>query len=288
MWLLLEKFYNNERPSDEELKELIKSEWKNYKLTDNIGSFLKQIPKVFLKFTDDNIMEEILLENPLDIQYLENPTDKQKRICLQKDGNVLEYISKPNYNDYLNAIKSTNSEEIYDLIPSELLTDELIYEGLSNNFKLFKKIPEDILKADKVNLSINKGLLMEKNHYFYRNIPKKYITNEIIYNFLVITHGKGLSYLDESEKTRDIIIKSIELSKGVSLQYVNNPDLDIRKKALSYHWEIYQLIKDPTKEEEEMYLELKDKLKEPLCLSNLQQRYLFNLTFSKNFNCEKI
>ena len=273
--LLSKILSDNIRPTDAELNHLVNMEWQHYILDEySQESFLKEIPKMFLKFIDEDLLNKILSKNPLDYQYLENPTYIHKKLCLQKDARVLKYISSPNYEDYLIAIKSKFSEEIYESIPSVCLTDEMIYSGLDTNLKFFKKIPKNLLNREKVLLSIRKCL--SKKPEQFELVPKEYVTPELVNDFLTDTKGEGLKYLDECDMTKENIILSIKLSEGISLRFVKEPDSEMRLLALSYHYDIFQLLNNPTEEEIQMYNEHRIKIQ----YTNELPRFLTRLNFS--------
>jgi hypothetical protein len=54
-------------------------------------------------------------------------------------------------------------------------------------------------------------------------------------------------------------------------------------KALSYHWDIYQLLENPTEEETKLYNELK------LKINGLEfPRFFTNLKFGNKFGLEQV
>jgi hypothetical protein len=243
-----------------------------------------------LKHFSEKQKTRLLKLNVYECEYFDNMTQEEREICYMEDGKLVDsFYNEMTQEELVKVLlrSKTNGENAYKYLDEKMLTKELALKVMQKYPSLWKYIPLTILSKEEKKEGIK--MYFRKNNSFvidkgFENLDEENMSDkELLMCIVENTKGYGLKYIPEKDRTEEMEMRSLELSQGTSLQYIKNPTVEQRMKALSYHWDIYHLLENPTEEETMLYNELKLKIK------GLEiPRFLTKLKFGNNFGLEQL
>lgn len=256
--------------------------------SDDKTSFIDFVGENILEICNEKQLNVILLKFPHDHKYFDELTKEQMKICCLSDAILLESFNNVmTQNDIIDILFTSKKNKFfaYNFIKEETKTKYLILKIVKNFPPLWKKIPSNVLTKEEMIHEIK--IYVSKHNYMYdyiKYIDAIYFDKEFIMDLLSLSKGEVIGYIDEIYLTEELKNLSLEYSKGKTLRFFNNPSYEQRLKALSYHWDIFNLLKNPTEEETRLYLQLKEKIP-----ANSLPRFIVPLNFDLvNFQNFKI
>lgn len=199
--LLVKKFNVGVLNNQELIKKCLKNLAECYMLDENICmymdcnevfSFLSFLPPQMREMCED-LGDLILLGLGEDYRFMDVFSEEKKKSLLKIDGRILEFVSNPTKEDYINALKSRRTYDVAKLIPLSQYEDaELVETALTNDFSCFEIIPHKYINQDVVDHSFLNGIA-------YHDAPLEYI-KDIPDKFHSIMIKNAIEYYEKEEK----------------------------------------------------------------------------------------
>lgn len=257
-------------------------------------SFFDSVGTQYVQNCNSKLLYKILTHFPHDIQYVDiNALDERMiKLCIMQDASVIKKIEhKIQLSPELIFEAVLHSKQYNDLAFESLdisfITKERALQMLKTNYKLWNLIPQDILTKEEYFEGIREyhsdsdTNIKKKKDYSLDSvklIPKEMMNEDFILLLIEKYGGLVLKVLDKEFLTQELLFKSIEITRGTSIAYIDKPSFEMRLKALDYHWDVFSLFDNPRPEERQKYEELRK------LMPNEYQRFLTPLRFGNNFN----